>query len=84
MAEQTACSSFSQHAWKKDLCVNCGRLRSVHADIPTPAKRLSKGKEQIAEKYGEPFLPERKRIVKELRNYYMIRVTGRDSGSQNL
>ena len=56
MSEQTACSSFSQHAWKKDLCVNCGRLRSAHADIPTPAKRLSKGKRKNSvDKYGEHF-----------------------------
>lgn len=40
MAE--ACASFTQHAWKKDLCANCMKPRDKHAG-PVPSRRAPRG-----------------------------------------
>ena len=33
------CDSFTQHAWKQDLCANCLKPRDKHTTVPVPAKR---------------------------------------------
>ena len=41
MSTDVVCSAFQQHAWKKELCANCLKARSLHVGVPVPAKRTS-------------------------------------------
>ena len=48
MSGNTEPCQFQQHAWKKDICANCSRSKSLHFinSIPQPVKRQTKPPEK--------------------------------------
>ena len=60
------CVQFQEHAWKKDVCVNCLRSRANHAGdnvkVPAPSKRHSRSNADVTKPAIKTTKPEIKAI----------------------